>query len=156
MVNYIYTNSTILLNKINKIISKSQPEKKIKKCSKCNYESDTNFIYKNINSKDIEISYLDIHMLTEHNMIDLELYEQIGKTKLDLTYEYIILSTNNINIIDGLYEDGSKEKYIENEKNIYSSKINRYSEHYGILNYKDNKVYNITKCLLKKNLLIYA
>lgn len=145
MVNYIYTNSTILLNKINKITSKLQPEKNKKKCSKCQYESDIDYIYKSniVGEKDINISYLDIHMLTEHNMIELDLYEQIGKTKLDLTYEYILLSTNNINIIDGLYEDGSKEKYIENEKNIYTSKINRYSEHYGIINYKDNKVYNI-------------
>ncbi len=45
MVNYIYTNSSIILNKLNKMILKSQAEKNIRKCSKCKYESDTDFIY---------------------------------------------------------------------------------------------------------------
>ncbi len=141
MSNYIFTNSLILLNKIDKIINLSDKNENKKICDKCQRETELEYKYKE-NNINIKFSDLDRHILLEHNLIEYDLYEKISKCKLNDTYEYILLSTNNINIMDSLYEDGSKEKYLEPNKNIYSVDKYYYSEHYGSIEYDKNKVNN--------------
>jgi hypothetical protein len=145
MTNYIYTNSNIFYNKIKKTIEMSEiiQSKSIHKCDKCSFKSNIQYEYTEKNKNKIIFNETDIHLLTEHNIFNFNLYEQISLLKLNYTYEYIILNTNNINIIDGLYEDGSKDKYTELKKNIYNSDNFMYSEHYGVLEYDKNKVSNI-------------
>lgn len=141
MSNYIFTNSSILLNKMDKIINLSDKKENKKNCDKCERESELDYKYTE-NNVSIKFSELDRHMLLEHNLIEFNLYEKISKCKLNDTYEYILLSTNNINVMDSLYEDGSKEKYLEPNKNIYSADKYNYSEHYGSIEYDKNKVHN--------------
>jgi hypothetical protein len=141
MTNYIFTNSSLLVNKIDKLINLSEKKENNIHCDKCNYISENDYKY-NDNGVNIKFKDLDKHMVQEHNMIDYNLYEKISKTKINFTYEYIYLSTNNINVIDGLYEDGSKNKYIEPSKNIFTGENFLYSEHYGSIEYEKNKVSN--------------
>ncbi len=141
MKDYIYTNSSLVLNKIDKLINLSETKSIEEKCHICNFYSKTEYKYSS-DGKNIVFTDLDKHLLLEHNLIELSLYEKISKTKLDFTYEYIQLTTNNINVIDGLYEDGSKQKYLEPNKNIYTSEDCLYSEHYGAIEYVQNKVDN--------------
>ena len=41
-------------------------------------------------------------------------------------------------MINGLYEEGSKQKYISSNKNL--SKKYKFSEHYGFITFMENKV----------------
>lgn len=113
---YIYTNSSILYKKILYIID--------------------NEIF--------NISKKDIHNLINENKIKIDLYNKICKIEIP---EFIIkfkkFNTNSINILKGLYDVGSEKIYIENNKNIFNSNINRYSEHYGYLYFNNNIIDNI-------------
>ena len=143
MNNYIYTNSKMLLNKINLITSKSIQKIKNNKCSKCSKCSKSyNKIYKyKYNLDKITITELDIHQLDKHNIIDINLYEQICKLNIDnYPIQWFLLHSNGLNIIDGLYEIGSNKIYIEKTKNIPNTKITRFSEHSGFIYFKNNQI----------------
>lgn len=136
MKNYIYLYNKLLNIKILKILELS--DKKINKsyCSYCK-KIFNNSYYLN----ELVITDTNIHQLEEHNIIEYEIYEKISLFKIEnYDINYIIFNTNNINIIDGLYEEGSNKIYIENNKNIFNSKIQRFSEHYGFIYFLENKL----------------
>ncbi len=139
MVNYIYTNSNILKNKIDKIILKSKKIIQSNKCKFCDKNFDSVYSYKKI-----KISDSDIHLFEDHNMIDFSLYTGICKEKLELEYTLSLLDSNSIQIMDGLYENGGIKKYLDQQKNLYTSKKNKFSEHYGFIVFKDDLVEKIT------------
>ncbi len=137
--------SNLLLNKIQYIIDNPETIKKSKFkmniCEYCKKEFDISYIYNNREKKNnkIEIKEVDIHKLKFHNIININLYIKIFKFILP-DIDYCLLNTNSLNIIDGLYEDGSYDKYIENNKNLFTSKINRFSEHSGFIYFKNSKI----------------
>ena len=140
---YIYTNSNIVIKIIKFIIDNSN--KKIKKscCDKCNKKFDYIFIYKHKNFS-VKITELDLHFLQFHNMINTNLYKKISTHKFEGLYiDWVMLATNQLNVLDGLYEVGSNQIYTENNKNISQSKIMRFSEHAGFIYFEKNKVSNI-------------
>lgn len=143
MYNFIKTNSNLILIKINKIIEKSILKKKKNKCNICStiFNHIYKFKYKNFK---LLIKESDIHLLKKHNIINNNLYNKICEIKLPFNdINYCILNTNGINIIDGLYEEGSKQIYIQHNKNINDSKIIRFSEHSGFIYFKNNKLNKI-------------
>lgn len=141
MINYIKTNCNLIIDKINIIKQKSKIIKHQHKCPICGILLE--FKYKYLvdiqpndvaNSQFINVFDLTTHMLKKHNMIEITLYEQISKIIID-NYPIIfnLLNTNGLNILDGLYEEGSNKIYIEKSSNINNSKIKRYSEHHGFI-----------------------
>jgi len=153
MNDYIYTNSNIIFNTINNLISLSEKKNKINCCPLCNEEFDyeyeykynyTNTQYPKPNTK-IKIYGYQLHLLTSHNIIDSIFYKKICTNIIpNLDIEWCLMSTNGLNIIDGLYEIGSNQIYIEKNKNIYGSKKSRFSEHSGFIYFEKNKITNIT------------
>lgn len=140
---YIYTNSNILEKIIKNILNKSNKKMIKNNCPYCNKKFNIvyNFKYKNTS---INISETDIHMLNSHNIIKTNLLKKITNVKLhDFNIEWCLMSTNQLNILDGLYEVGSNQIYIEKNKNISQSKISRFSEHSGFVYFEKNKVSNI-------------
>lgn len=140
---YIYTNSNILEKLIKFIINKSNKKNKKNNCPFCNEKF--NFVYtckyKNVS---ININESDLHIFNFHNMINTNLYKKISTTKfIDFNIEWCLMTTNQLNILDGLYEVGSNQIYIEKNKNISQSKISRFSEHSGFVYFEKNKVSNI-------------
>jgi hypothetical protein len=112
-----------------RLIEMNKKINKINYCSICNKK----FEYEYKIQKFI-ITEANNHELDIHNIIDYKLYEEIMKYKEhDITIDYLMFNTNDLNIIDGLYEEGSKKIYIEQKKNIFTSEENRFSEHYGFL-----------------------
>lgn len=149
MDNYIKTNSSILYNKLKKISEISKKNKKKFKCSKClnvnNPEKlEFEYIYKTSDTKSIEFSDKDLHLLKYHNKISAKLYNKICNEKINLLHDFGLFSTNSIHIIDGVYEEGSNQKYIQENKNIFNSKTNRFSEHFGLLTFDENKISKVT------------
>lgn len=140
---YIYTNSNILDKLIKFIINKSKKKNKENTCSCCGKKF--NFIYNfKYNNTSIKITESDIHILNSHNMIDANLYKQITNIKfIDFDIEWCLIATNQLNILNGLYEVGSNQIYIQKNKNIPQSKISRFSEHSGFIYFEKNKVSNI-------------
>ena len=140
---YIYTNSNILEKMIKIIIGKSN--KKIKKnvCPFCNMKFNVIYTFKYINLS-INITETDLHMVDSHNIINTNLLKKITNVKFDdFNIEWCLMTTNQLNILDGLYEVGSNQIYIEKNKNISQSKISRFSEHSGFVYFEKNKVSNI-------------
>ncbi len=155
MGKYIKTNSSIIFNKLKKISELAKKTKKNFKCLKCDnsksneYDSELKYEYTylpnaNSNSNPIIFTDKDLHLLKYHNRIQIKLYEQVCKLKINLTPDFGLFSTNSLHIIDSVYEEGSNQKYIEQNKNIYNSKINRFSEHYGLLSFDENKISKVT------------
>ena len=145
MDNNIQTNSNLLLSKIQYIINNPETIKKSKFkmsiCDHCNKDYEISYTYNNkkkSNNK-IVIKESDIHKLEDHNIIDIKLYTKLFKINIP-NIDYCLITTNSLNIIDGLYEDGSYKKYIDNNKNLFTSKTNRFSEHSGFIYFKNNKV----------------
>jgi hypothetical protein len=69
------------------------------------------------------------------------MYEKIMKyNSMNDTISYNLFNTNELNIIDGLYEEGSYKIYIEKNKNLFNSSVHRFSEHYGLLYFSNNKL----------------
>lgn len=143
---YIYTNSNLLNKQVKFIIDKSekiQTKNAKNYCTHCKKNFDHVYIYKNKNLT-IKITELDIHILELHNQINSNLYKQISTAKLEnFELEWCLITTNQLNILDGLYEVGSNQIYIEKNKNISQSKISRFSEHSGFIYMEKNKVSNI-------------
>jgi hypothetical protein len=65
-------------------------------------------------------------------------------SNLNVCIDWSLLNTNGTNILDGLYEVGSNQIYIEKNKNISESKISRFSEHSGFIYFEKNKISNIS------------
>lgn len=143
---YIYTNSNLLIKTIKLIINNSK--KKIKKtqkqCDYCNKKFNTSYVWKSKNTK-IIIEKYDEHLLKAHNKINSNLYKQISTISLDnlANFKWCLITTNQLNILDGLYEVGSNKIYTGKNKNISQSKVIRFSEHSGFLYVEKNKVSNI-------------
>lgn len=140
---YIYTNSNILEKMMKFIVGKSN--KKIKKndCQFCSKKFNIGYIFKYKNTS-INITETDLHMLSHHNIINTNLLKKITNIKFnDFNIEWCLITTNQLNILDGLYEVGSNQIYIEKNKNISQSKISRFSEHSGFVYFEKNKVSNI-------------
>lgn len=140
---YIYTNSNIIFKLLKLIISKANKKKKENICECCGKKFKYIYIYKYKNLS-IKIYDSDKHILQSHNMINSNLYKQLMFFKLaKYKIEWYLISTNQLNIINGLYEIGSNQIYIERNKNISQSKITRFSEHAGFIYFSQNKVSNI-------------
>ena len=140
---YIYTNSNIINKLVKFIVNKSISKKKVNYCTNCKKKFDFIYTYKNKNLS-IKILESDIHLLQSHNMINNKLYKQLSTTKLDnFNIDWCLIATNQLNILDGLYEIGSNQIYMEKNKNISQSKITRFSEHSGFIYFEKNKVSTI-------------
>ena len=140
---YTYTNSNILSKFIDFVITKSNKKKKTNKCFLCEREFENEFIFKMKNLK-IKIKETDTHLLSVHNIINDVLYKKICSLNFsDIEIDWCLLSVNSINIIDGLYEIGSNQIYVQKNKNISESKITRFSEHSGFIYFEKNIVSDI-------------
>jgi hypothetical protein len=94
------------------------------------------FIFENI-----KFTSLQYHMLINHFQINFFLYEQICKINLNLhDFSFCFLHSNNINIIDGLYEEGSYNIFINKNKNLFNSNKLIFSEHSGFIIFNNNVV----------------
>lgn len=135
-MNHIYVYNQLLNDKINKLIRIGKEKKSSNICVKCKKP-----FYKKYKLKTFSINESNIHELAVHDIIDYNLYEQIMKYEIeDDNIDYNLFNTNELNIIDGLYEEGSNKIYIDKKKNIFNSKENRFSEHYGLLYFSNNKL----------------
>jgi hypothetical protein len=141
---YISTNSNIISRLIKIIILKSKKKNYQNICPVCNKIFYTKYYYKKNNTQ-LKIKEKDIHLLLFHNMILYSLYKKICSLKLsNSTIQWYLLTTNNINIIDGLYEFGSNQIYLENNKDLTQTKISRFSEHSGLIYFEKKKVSDIS------------
>lgn len=135
-MNYMYVYNQLLNDKIIRLSEIGNKKILNSECSKCKKQ----FKYAYKLSK-LLITDTNIHELSSHNIINYELYEKIIKYEIpEYNINYNLFNTNELNIIDGLYEEGSNQIYIEKKKNIYNSKENKYSEHYGLLYFSQNKL----------------
>jgi len=144
-INYIQTNSNLIMLKIDEIIKNSSIHNKKQKCNKCNKIFENTYHFKSHDehkkSNKLIITDLDIHILKDHNIINFNLYKKIALINLSFSsLNYCLVNTNSLYIMNGLYEEGSNNKYIDNNKTIYNSKKNRYSEHSGFIYFKNNKI----------------
>jgi hypothetical protein len=137
MINYVYTNCQLILDKMYLIINKSTKQDKLNKCPICKQIFKKNYIHNNIN-----IDESSIHLLSKHKMIETNLYKQICELKVkNYPISWFKIDTNGINIIDGLYNIGSKDIYIKTN-NFYGKTV--FSEHAGFIYFKDEKLDKIT------------
>ena len=144
-MNYILLYNQLINQKINLIIKYSTISKKQNNisCPFCKYKSNIIYTYKY--HKNFQINNTDIHIFMEHNMMLYDIYEKICLLNVKLfDINFNLIHTNNIDIIEGLYNIGSNKISLEIDKNLFNNKIFRYSEHYGFITFKNNKVDKIT------------
>jgi hypothetical protein len=135
-MNHIYIHNQLLNDKINKLIKLSKVIKSKCTCTKCKKH-----FFNKYKLTNLLIHELDVHELTVHNIINHDLYERIAKYEISGdNIDYNLFNTNELNVIDGLYEEGSNKIYIDKKKNIFNSKENRFSEHYGLLYFYNGKL----------------
>lgn len=140
---YIYTNSNIIIKILKFIMNKSNKKTKNTYCDRCNKKFNFIYTFRDKNFK-LVISDLVLHLLSTHNIINTVLYKQLSNYKFDnQEIDWYLIATNQINVLDGLYEIGSNQIYIEKNKNISQSKVSRFSEHSGFIYFEKNKVSNI-------------
>jgi hypothetical protein len=133
MKNYIYTNSQLLLDKIYLIINNSNIKDKLHKCHICN--KTLKKIYYN---NEFYIEEASVHSLSEHKIINTHLYKKVCELRINnYPISWFKMDTNAINIIDGLYNVGSKEIYIKTN-NFYGKTL--FSEHAGFIYFKEGKL----------------
>jgi len=142
MNNYIYTNSNIIVNLINYLKNISKKRKKKNYCQICNKKFKYEFIYNFKNNK-IIFNESEYHLLKYHFIIKSIFYKQICSLNI-LNINWCLMGTNELNIIDGLFDVGSNKIYIQKNKNINESKISRFSEHSGFIYFEKNKIINIS------------
>ena len=144
-MNHIFIYSNLINEKIYMIVKnkdtviKKNKNKNKGACLYCNdYKGDGN----TYNYKGLIINDLDIHYLEHHNLIKFTLYEKVCNINIDTDNHitFLNIDTNAFNIIDGLYQEGSKQIYIDNNKNVFNSNTNRYSEHYGYILFNKSKI----------------
>ena len=149
----IYLYNSLLYKKIKIIIRDSviRVNKKKLKCEICKKKLNNVYVLNNT----IVFTDYDIHNYLIHGFIDIDIYDNICNLKInDFDIDFILLHTNNSNIIDGLYEEGSNKIYIEHNKNINNFKIQRYSEHFGFIiekSYKIEKINVVSNYKVDKN-----
>jgi len=137
MTDFIYIYNTILFDKINYIKNNS----KIKKfnshtCYECNQIFNQKFIF----NKFKFTSYF-YHLFIVHSKINPILYENLCKLIIDnLNLSFSLLHSNNINIIDGVYEEGSYNIFVNKNKNIFNTDKFNFSEHSGFIIFNADKV----------------
>jgi hypothetical protein len=130
MTDFIYIYNTILADKINFIKNNS----KIKKnnsytCLECNQTFNQKFVFNKF-----KFTSYQYHLFINHNKINPILYENLCKTNIDnLNYSFSLLHSNNINIIDGIYEEGSYNIFINKNKNLFNTDKLNFSEHSGFI-----------------------
>ena len=135
-MNNLYVYNQLLNDKITRLSELGKKTKTNSECSKCKKQFDC--IYK---LSKLVITDAQIHELQSHNIIEYELYEKIIKYEIpEYNIDYNLFNTNELNIIDGLYEEGSNKIYIDKHKNIFNSKDAKFSEHYGLLYFTKNKL----------------
>jgi hypothetical protein len=135
-MNHIYVYNQLLNDKMNRLVELSEKLKSTNYCIKCKKQFEIKYKIKNLT-----ISESNIHELNIHNIINYDLYEQILKFEiLEYNIKFNSFNTNELNIIDGLYEQGSNNIYVGKNKNIFNSKDNKFSEHYGLLYFSNNKL----------------
>lgn len=135
-MNHIYVYNQLLIDKMNRLVELSKKSISSNSCIKCKKQFENKY-----KIKKLTISESNIHELSFHNIINYDLYEQIMKFEIsEYNINYNLFNTNELNVIDGLYEEGSHDIYIEKKKNIFSSKDNKFSEHYGLLFFSNNKL----------------
>lgn len=169
MDNYIYLNSNLILGLILDLVSLSSEKRKINECPICKKKFNLEYIYKT-KDHNIKIYENQIHLFTDHNIIDSKFYKKIcndsvidylyksndnksdndstnftyKQDNLNVSLSWSILNSNGLNIIDGLYEVGSNQIYIEKNKNLSESKISRFSEHSGFIYFEKKKISSVT------------
>lgn len=142
-MNYIIIYNQLINDKIYMIIKSNETIKNKKKsnkgkgCIHCNNFKSDGYRY---DYKGIRISDLDIHYLEFHNLINFTLYEKICNINIDNHITFLNINTNAFHIIDGLYQEGSKQIYIDNSKNVFNNNVNRYSEHHGYILFNNSKI----------------
>jgi len=136
MTDFIYIYNTILFDKINLI--KNNSKIKIIDSNIC-YECNETFNQKFIFDKFKFTSY-QYHLFVKHSKINPILYENLCKLDIDNFYSFGLLHSNNINIIDGIYEEGSYNIFINKNKNIFNTQKFYFSEHSGFIIFKANIV----------------
>ena len=137
MTDFIYIYNTILFDKINYIKNNS----KIKKfnsntCHECNQTFNQKFVFNKF-----KFTSYQYHLFVNHSKINPILYENLCKINIDnFNFSFSLLHTNNINIIDGVYEEGSYNIFINKNKNIFNSDKFYFSEHSGFIIFNMNIV----------------
>ena len=137
MTDFIYIYNTILFDKINYIKNNS----KIKKfnsyiCHECNQTFNQKFVFNKF-----KFTSYQYHVFVNHSKINPILYENLCKLNIDnFNFSFSLLHTNNINIIDGVYEEGSYNIFINKNKNIFNSDKFYFSEHSGFIIFNMNIV----------------
>lgn len=140
-MNYIIIYNQLINDKIYMIIKNEETIKKRNKnnggCIHCNNFKSDGYKY---DYKGIIINDLDIHYLEFHNLIKFTLYEKVCNKNINNHITFLNINTNAFHIIDGLYQEGSKQIYIDNNKNVFNSNVNRYSEHHGYILFNNSKI----------------
>ena len=137
MTDFIYIYNTILFDKINYIKNNS----KIKKfnsytCHECNQTFNQKFVFNKF-----KFTSYQYHVFVNHSKINPILYENLCKLNIDnFNFSFSLLHSNNINIIDGVYEEGSYNIFINKNKNIFNSDKFYFSEHSGFIIFNMNIV----------------
>lgn len=137
MKNHIYTNCQLILDKIYFIVNKLKKIDKLNTCPICK------MVFKHVYiSKYFKIYEYMIHMLSEHNLINVFLYKKVLEYKIkNYPISWYKMTTNNINILDGLYNVGGNDIYIKTG-NFYGKTM--FSEHAGFIYFKNNNMDKIS------------
>jgi len=137
MTDFIYIYNTILFDKINFIKNNSKIKKFIPQtCFECNQIFNQKFVFNKF-----KFTSYQYHLLIYHFKINPILYENLCKLQIDnINYSFSLLHSNNINIIDGIYEEGSYNIFINKNKNIFNTDKFNFSEHSGFVLFNDNVV----------------
>ena len=135
-MDFIYIYNRIVNDKILRLCEIADKKKSINKCPICNRTFE--FKYK---LDKLLITDSNVHELIQHDIINYELYEKILKYEIpEYTIDFNLFNTNELNVIDGLYEQGSYQIYIDKKKNIFNSQDSKFSEHYGLLYFTKGKL----------------
>ena len=145
MDNYIFTNSSLILNIILNILDLSDKKKINNICPLCNKNFTYYYIYKNKDLK-FEIFEFQIHLFIIHNKINSLFYKKLCSNFInnfdDLNFDkkklkryniknkevvkninWCAFNANEIFILDALYEFGSNKIYTEKNLNINKNTI---------------------------------
>ena len=137
MTDFIYIYNTILFDKINFIKNNS----KIKKynshtCYECNQTFNQKFVFNKF-----KFTSYQYHLFVNHSKINPLLYENLCKINFEnFIYSFSLLHSNNINIIDGVYEEGSYNIFINKNKNLFNTEKFNFSEHSGFILFNADRV----------------
>ena len=135
-MNNFYVYNQMLNEKIERLKEICKKKELISECGKCKKKFD--YVYK---LSKLKFSDKDVHELFMHNTIEYELYIKIMSYDIpEYNIFFNLFNTNELNIIDGLYEEGSNKIYIDKKENIFNSKETKFSEHYGLLYFSKNKL----------------